>query len=138
VTTRHGLSRAALAALMLVACAGTASAARARFHYGSADGCGVLSLKPDGPCNAPGEYISLFGTPRNASAAPRPNVYLTFQHPCTGRRVTVPVSLPEGTPVIQYRYRRVIYNYGSYSVEVAFLPDGSVDVIYNSGPLRAL
>jgi hypothetical protein len=38
---------------------------------------------------------------------------------------------------MEYRTRRVIYNYGSDTVEVHFLPDGSVDVIYNSGLFRA-
>ena len=52
--------------------------------------------------------------------------------------ITVPLSFPEGTPRIEHRADRVIYNYGSYTVEVHFLPDGSVDVVYNSGLRRAL
>ena len=50
--------------------------------------------------------------------------------------VTVPVALPQGTPNIEYLARRVVYNYGSYTVSVLFLADGSVDVIYNSGFAR--
>jgi hypothetical protein len=46
--------------------------------------------------------------------------------------------LPEGTPRIEHVWRRIVYNYGSYTVAVLFLPDGSVDVIYNSGLLRGL
>jgi hypothetical protein len=34
-----------------------------------------------------------------------------------------------------YRTNRVVYNYGSYTVEVQFLPDGSANVVYNSGLL---
>jgi hypothetical protein len=52
--------------------------------------------------------------------------------------VIVPLALPEGIPVIEHRNGRVIYNYGTYTVETVFLPDGTVDVVYNSGLLRAL
>jgi hypothetical protein len=52
--------------------------------------------------------------------------------------VVVPLALPCGTPVIEHVWRRTVYNYGSYTVEVRFLPDGSVDVMYDSGLLRAL
>ena len=69
---------------------------------------------------------------------PHPTCYLTFQHPCTGQNITLPVRLPiDSTPRIEHRYNRVIYNYGSDSVEVEFLSDGSADVIYNSGLRRS-
>ena len=73
-----------------------------------------------------------------ARTPPRPTCLLTYRHPCTGQAVTVPLALPEGTPTIQYKLRQVVYNYGSYAVEVHFLPDGSVAVVYNSGLFRAL
>jgi hypothetical protein len=63
---------------------------------------------------------------------------LVFTHPCTGEQVRVPVALPAGTPRIEHVWHRIVFNYGSYTLEVRFLPDGSVDVIYNSGLLRAL
>jgi hypothetical protein len=63
---------------------------------------------------------------------------VTFRHPCTGLTVVAPLALPDSTPRMEYRTNRVIYNYGSYTVEVHFLPDGRVDVIYNSGLFREL
>jgi hypothetical protein len=50
----------------------------------------------------------------------------------------VPLALPEGTPNMEYRTNRILYNYGSYSVAVHFLADGSVDVVYDSGFFRKL
>jgi hypothetical protein len=123
----------------MVCTSGTAQAARARFHYAATDSCGRMSLKPGGPCGAVGERLSLFGAAiEPLCAPPLPTHYLSFRHPCTGQTVTVPVCLPEGTPRLEYRNDRVIYNYGSYTVEVHFLADGSVDVVYNSGILRDL
>ena len=48
---------------------------------------------------------------------------------------TVP---PDSTPRVQHRWDRIIFNYGSYTIEVVFLPDGTVDVVYNSGFLRPI
>jgi len=48
----------------------------------------------------------------------------------------VPLTLPEGTPRIEHRRNRIVYNYGSDVVEVHFLSDGSADVIYDSGLFR--
>jgi fructose-1,6-bisphosphatase/inositol monophosphatase family enzyme len=50
--------------------------------------------------------------------------------------VKVPLALYQGTPKIRYRTNLVMYDYGSDAIEVRFLADGSVDVIYNSGFLR--
>ena len=107
--------------------AGTAAAARVRFHYGPGEIGGT-----------PGERISWFGAPREpVPGVPGPMVPVTFQHPFTHAPVTVPLALPPWTPTIEHVRNRIVYNYGSYAVEVRFLPDGSVDVIYNSGLLRA-
>ena len=46
-------------------------------------------------------------------------------------------KLPRDTPVMEYRTNRTIYDYGTYSVEIHFLADGTADVIYNSGLKRA-
>ena len=69
--------------------------------------------------------------------AVHPNQMVTFRHP-NGRYVTVPIRMPAGTPRLEHRPDRIIYNFGDYTVEARFLPDGSVDVIYNSGLLRPL
>jgi hypothetical protein len=68
----------------------------------------------------------------------KPNQMVTFRHPYTGRNVTVPLRLPQGTARMEQRSDRIIYNFGDYTVEARFLPDGSVDVIYNSGLARPL
>ena len=129
--------RWAAAALLLLGLAGQAAAARLRYHYVPADGCGTLNLRPVGPA-APGERLVWLGGWEPYCEAPRPNCNVTFRHPCTGQTVTVPLALPvDSTPRMEYRTSRVIYNYGSYTVEVHFLPDGSADVIYNSGLFRA-
>jgi hypothetical protein len=113
------------------------SAAWVRYHYGPVDACGTMSLKP-GASGMVGERVSWFGAARAPEYnPPRPSYWLTFRHSYTGSLVNVPVSLPEGTPWIQYRTNWVIYNYGSYAVEIHFLSDGTVDVVYNSGLFRA-
>jgi hypothetical protein len=38
---------------------------------------------------------------------------------------------------MEHRADRTIYDYGSYTVSVVFLPDGTVSVIYDSGLMRA-
>jgi hypothetical protein len=129
---------AALAA-GLAAC-GTAHAAVARFHYVPPPNGGNVLVPTLSPCGTSGEKFSWFGSVRQPCCTPpRPTCTVTFPHPCTGRCVVVPLALPRGTPIIEHRgASRVIYNYGSYTVEIQFLGDGSVDVIYNSGFLRDL
>jgi hypothetical protein len=68
---------------------------------------------------------------------PRATHLVSFRHPGTGLIVTVPLALPPDTPHMEYGRSRVIYNYGSDTVEVSFLAGGSVHVIYDSGLLRA-
>jgi hypothetical protein len=135
---RYELRRWAIVALVLLATGGVASAARLRFHYGPADGICDPGCHPAATLNVVGERVSLFGSACEGcdNRLPRPGCFHTFRHPCTGQPVTVPLALPEGTPRIEHRFRRIIYNYGSYTVEVAFVPDGTVDVIYNAGPGR--
>ena len=134
-----GMLAAAVLAALLFPAAGTARAARLRFHYAPADASGTMALQPMGPGNSPGERVTWLGLRRQPeAAAPRPTHWITFRHPATGRPVTVPVSLPLATtPRNEYAWNRVIYNYGSYAVEIHFLSDGSVDVVYDSGLLRA-
>jgi hypothetical protein len=138
ICRNRSLALAAAAALWLIF-AGTASAARVVFHYAPTDLCGSTSLKPSGPCGAPGTRVAWFGMYRAAYACePRPTHMVTFRHAYTGRNVTVPVTFPEGSPRIEYRADRIVYNYGSYAVEAHFLRDGSLDVVYVDGPFRFL
>ena len=117
--------------------AGIAEGAAIRFHYvpAEADSCGTTAMKP--ACD--GESMRGFGTVReHCNGHLQPTCMVTFHHPYTGHNVAVPLALPEGTPIIMHGPGRVTFNYGSYAVRVRFLPDGSVDVIYDSGFLRAL
>ena len=117
--------------------AGMAEGAAIRFHYvpGQADSCGTTAMKP--ACD--GESTRWLGTVReHYNGHLQPTYIVTFHHPYTGRNASVPLALPEGTPVIMHGPDRITFNYGSYAVRVRFLADGSVDVIYDSGFLRAL
>jgi hypothetical protein len=129
-------------ALLLVAGAAPiheeAAAEQVRYHYVPIDACGAMTPAPIGPEGSMGELKRVFG----ARALPypyvvRPTQMVTFRH-SNGRNVTVPLRLPESTPRMEHRADRIIYNYNDYVVEVRFLPDGSVDVVYNSGLLRPL
>lgn len=137
---RHRLTPLLLALAALCLTGGPATAARVRYHFVPAGDGPALTFQPDAPCGGAGERLSWFGGVRECSCKPppRPTVSATFRHPYSGRCVSVPLALPEGTPVMMHRADTVIYNYGSYSVEVRFIADGSVDVIYNSGLMRAL
>jgi len=126
------------AAALVVLTAKSAYAERARFHFAPTGPGGALQLVPaaDG---SPGERTGSFGKARgSACEAPHPTCNVPFKHSCTGQQVIVPLALPEGTPVIEHVRRGIVYDYGSYTVEVQFLPNGSVDVIYNSGLLRRI
>jgi hypothetical protein len=132
------LSGTCLALVIFGLCPGEAAAGRTRFHYAPIDASGITSLKVDPTTGATGERISRFGTlVEPVSVAPRPTVQIIYRHPLTGQNVTVPLRLPPDTPVLEYRSNRVIYNYGSETVEVHFLADGSVDVLYTTGLFRA-
>src|SRR5262249_45729611 len=131
------LTPSLVTALVLVT-AGTAVAERARFHFVPTGPGGALQLVPaaDG---AAGERAGPFGKARGSVCEPpQPTCRGTFKHPYTGQEVIVPLALPDGTPVIQHVWQRIVYDYGSYTVEVRFLPDGGVDVVYNSGLLRRI
>jgi hypothetical protein len=126
-----------MAVLFLPTAACQAFAGRVRFHYAPVDDHGNTTMKP-GQCGGPGERVSWFGfVSEPYFNQPRPTHLATFRHSYTGRAVAVPLTLPESTPRIEHRGRHwLIYNYGSDTVEVHFLPDGSVDVIYDSGLFR--
>jgi hypothetical protein len=127
----------AIAILLGLTAAGSAQAARLRYHYRALDERGTTIVRPVNG-GAPGERLTwslrweLYNCP-----PPRATCMVTFTHPCTHRPLTLPLGLPPDVPRMEYRSDRVIYDYGSDTVEVHFLTDGSADVIYNSGVRRA-
>jgi hypothetical protein len=119
-------ARSLIALGILLILSGSVRADRIRIHYG-----------PGGATGA--EYVSRFGTSGTPYASRiRPNQVVTFVHAYTGAQVQVPIAFPiDSTPRVEHRRDRIIFNYGSSTIEVVFLPDGSVDVVYNSGFLRS-
>jgi hypothetical protein len=129
--TQKWKTAVAAAVLLGLISAGQAAAARLRYHYVPADTQGNLNLTT-------GERLTLLSGWEPYPCPPRPNQCVRFRHPCSGQSVQVPLALPaDSTPRLEHRTNRVIYNYGSDTVQVHFLADGSVDVIYTSGLLRA-
>jgi hypothetical protein len=116
-----------------------ATAEQVRYRFIPTDACGTMTQVPAGPKGTIGELKQIFGAqPQPYPYAVRPNQMVTFRHPFNGRNVTVPLRSPEGPPRLEHRSDRIVYNYGDYVVEARFLPDGSVDVVYNSGLFRPL
>ena len=116
---------------------GAVHADQIRFRYVPVDSKGNTALKPSTTHGAAGERVRWFGLVREgANNQPRPTFLVTFQHPISGREITVPLALPPGKPVIAHGWNRITYNFGSYSVIAEFNRDGSVDVIYRSGLFR--
>jgi hypothetical protein len=125
---------AAIALAVLALAAGPARAERVRYHFTPADLCGSTAQTPAGPCNAIGERVSYLGISRTPyGGVLRPTYLVTFFNPVTRANVSVPLALPEGTPTMRYGTNSAVFDYGIYQVNVHFLPDGSVDVIYDSG-----
>ncbi len=127
------------ALLLLVAAAPSwAAAEQVRYHFVPADACGTMTQVPIGPEGSMGELKRVLGArPLPYPFVVRPTQMVTFRH-TNGKNVTVPLRLPDSTPRMEHRADRIIYNYNDYVVEARFLPDGSVDVVYNSGLLRPL
>jgi hypothetical protein len=127
-------------ALALIAGLGATTPLRAevvRFRF-VPDACGNVTLAPDAN-GLPGQRSSWYLGPRQSIPTPiPPNVVVTFRHAYTGQNVAVPLALPEDTPRIEHRPAAYVYNYGSYTVQLRFLPDGSVETVYNSGFFRPL
>ncbi|MBM3995447.1 MAG: hypothetical protein FJ303_15030 [Planctomycetes bacterium] len=128
-----------IAVLVVAACPAWASAEQVRYHFVPADACGRMTQVPAGPEGTIGELKRGLG----ARALPypygvKPNQMVTFRHPFTGRNVTVPIRMPAAVARMETRADRIIYNFADYTVEARFLPNGSVDIIYNSGVLRPL
>ena len=128
-----------IVAVFLLGDARRADAEMVCFRYVPIDACGTMQQVPCGPDGVLGELYRGFGMRVYLyQQAFRPNQIVTFLHPATGRNATIPLTLPEGTPRYDTRPDRIVYNYGSYVVEVRFFNDGAIEVRYNSGFLRPL
>ncbi len=136
---RTCLVKLAALALLLPAATTQAQAARVRYHYVPCEGSDGCTFRLEKPCAQVGEKLTWFGLVKQPyPCPPKPTGIVTFQHPATHHPVNVPLALPtDSSPNMEYRSNRVIYNYGSETVEVHFLSDGTFDVIYSSGLLRA-
>jgi hypothetical protein len=123
-------------AVALLALTPAARADIVRYRLVPIDAQGHMALTPIGPGGALGVRTSFRSpTPEPCPQARRATHVVTVVHPCTGRTLLVPLTLPDDTPRIEHRLGSVIYNYGSYTVTLRFLDDGSVEVVYNSGAL---
>jgi hypothetical protein len=129
-----------LAVLILVGAAPSwAAAEQVRYRFVPVDACGTMNQVPIGPQGTMGELRRVYVVrPLPYAYVVRPTQMVTFRHPYTSRNVTVPMRLPDSTPRMERQTDRIIYNYNDYTVEARFQPDGSVDVVYNSGLLRPL
>jgi len=124
--------------LLLSLGAGQASAEVVRFRYAPKDMCGNTALIP-GPNGAPGERSAWLGGPVEPfPRQPAPTHWVRFRHPARNQNVIVPITFPEGTPRLETRADRILYNWSGYQIQVRFLSDGSVEVQYNSGVLRPI
>jgi hypothetical protein len=133
---RKSWVRLTAAVVLALAAAESAEAARLRYHYAAVDERGTTILRPING-GSPGERLtwSLRWEPYNCPP-PRATRMVTFCHPCTRRHLVLPLHLPLDTPVMEYRAKRTIYNYGTDTVEIHFVADGTADVVYTSGALR--
>ena len=121
-------------AVLLCVSGEMAEAAAVRFHYVPADSGATITMKPA----SLGERTRWFGMVREpCNDSLRPNHVVNFNNPCTHQMVAIPIAFPEGTPTILHGPNRITFDYGSYAIRVLFFPDGSVDVVYDSGFLRA-
>ena len=128
----------ALSIIPLLALAVPVSADSVRFRFAPVGAEGTMTQVAVGPDGAIGELRTGVGAVKAYPGAFRTNRMVAFRHPYTSQNVTVPMKLPENTPQVEHISDRIRFNYGSYYVEARFLPDGAVDVIYNSGFLRPL
>jgi hypothetical protein len=134
---RHEVRTALGLVIGLGCCASAGQAAWLRLHYGDSGAGGALVYQPEGSASrTTTSYFGLNVAP--VPAAPRPTHIVTFRHAYTARMVSVPIAFPIGTPRLEYRTDSMVYDYGTYSITVRFVQDGSVDVVYQSGLFRAL
>jgi hypothetical protein len=130
-----------LALAAVLATAAISSAEVVRFHYTPAQLCGYQSTNLKvGMDGSTGEWKSFALSPATQPyySQLKPTHLVTFRHPYTNQNVTVPLAFPVGTPRVAIQNDAVVYTYTQYTIRVEFLPDGSVDTVYNSGIFRPL
>ncbi len=136
---RFARSCAVLVAAVFAAFPPFAAGDTLRLRFAPAPPDGRLLSVAIGPGGTVGELTTgVGGTPKPFPGPWTANRLVTFRHPYSGKDVVVPMKLPDNTPRVEHIGDRVRLNYGSYYVEARFLPDGAVDVVYNSGFLRPL
>jgi hypothetical protein len=127
----------ALTAVSILLVGGLASGLRADdvgFRYVRPTGSRTLVWQPRDSVAFVGNQVYFFPTSLQ-SQPPAPTQWLSLRHPFTHAYVSVPVALPSGTPRLEQRSDRLIYDYGFMSIVILFLRDGSVNVSYNSKTL---
>ena len=128
-----------LALAVLLVAPTWASAEQVRYRYVPIDACGTMAPAPIGPEGTIGELKRGLGArPLPYPYALKPNQMVTFRHPFNGRNATVPMRLPNEKARMEHHSDRIVYNFSDFTVEVRFLPDGAVEIVYNSGLLRPL
>jgi hypothetical protein len=126
----------ALAALVLLALAAQAAPAeQIRIRYWPQNSGASTVMKPADAGQPTGVKVSRFGLRTEPYyCLPKANCLKTFCHKCTGQNVTLPIYLPAATPRIAHTWSGISYQYTNFAVNVNFLQDGSVEVVYADGP----
>jgi hypothetical protein len=126
----HFLRFVALASILAMGVVTDLRADDGTFRYVRPYGGRAMNFAPyDSFAFVGGQVYPLSTGSRLQSLAP--NSWLNFRHPYTHAYVTVPVALPIGTPKVEHRLDRIIYDYASVAVVIHFVRDGSVNVSYN-------
>lgn len=124
-----------IAACLVLATEGQAEVVR--FRYAAANGCGnAVPVTVNGAPAQRAPWVGGVYEPYYRQVAPTHIV--TFRHAYTGQNLNIPFVFPDGVPRVEHRADRVLYNYGTYQIQTHFVPDGTVEVIYNSGVLRPI
>jgi hypothetical protein len=114
---------------------GAASAEQIRILYCPQDSGPTTVMKAADPGKPTGVRVSGFGLRREPYyCLPKSNCLRTFCHTCTKQNVTLPLYLPAATPRVAHTWRGISYQYTGFAVNVNFLQDGSVEVVYDNGP----
>ncbi|MBM4067544.1 MAG: hypothetical protein FJ271_01160 [Planctomycetes bacterium] len=126
-----------LTVVSLLLAHGQANAEVVRYRY-APDACGNLQLVP-GPNGAPGERSGwLGGTPAPFPRQVIATHVVSFRHSYSRQNVQVPITFPDAAVRMETVADYVQFTFTSYTIRVIFQPNGSVDVVYNSGWLRPI
>ena len=127
--TRFFPKLAALVCLLTAALVIDVRADDSEFHYVRPYSSRMMNFTPRSSFAFIGGQVHYLPSP--TSQPPVPNNWLNFRHPYTHAYVSVPVALPNGTPKVEHRSDRLIYDYGFVAVVIHFVRDGSVNVSYD-------